>query len=160
MTFKLHIFWCAQNKFMPLTLHCSCCRGTATALCSATATGYNAICSPQHQQHDLIATLWHYCCSDSITDVVCAINSLIVPWRYPWMYGARNILHTVWVIRLDASNRMTTLQSVVTFILQATGWEPVRRVDTFVLSWLCDITVLMTSVFVTSLPVADASLCT
>ena len=45
-------------------------------------------------------------------------------------------LFLVWVIRLDASKRITTLQSAATFILQATSWLPIGR--------LCYVTATLT----------------
>ena len=45
----------------------------------------------------------------------------------------------VWVISLDASKWMTTLQFAVTFISQATSWLPIGHGDAFVTSQLCDV---------------------
>jgi len=43
-------------------------------------------------------------------------------------------------VRLDASKRMTSLQSVVTFMLQVASGEPIRRGDPFVTSLTRDVT--------------------
>ena len=53
----------------------------------------------------------------------------------PHLSFAANVMNTSWVVMcLDASKRTTMLQSVVSFVLQATSWDPVGRGDAFVTS--------------------------
>jgi len=116
------------------------CRRAATTLYSTDTVGYSEIRSLSTVATTWrMATLWCHCCYDSITDdVVCAVSSLPINTGL----ASQDVLHAVWMMHLDVSKQMTKLQSVATFVLQATSWEPIGCGDAFVASQQYDITPL------------------